>query len=93
MGQPRTASIGDAVLDHVADRSRRRMGVADHVAPEIRPLVWAVNDEDMAKRLWAVGARTFEDAERMLPCLAWLERELVKPPAEGRLHRTPRTKG
>ena len=29
-----------------------------------------------AERLYRVGARTFEDGEKMLPCLDWLEREL-----------------
>ena len=54
--------------------------LAAHLKPELRPLVLVTGDEDQAKRLYAVGARTREDAERMLPCLAWLERNVKRRP-------------
>ncbi len=54
--------------------------LAANLKPELRPLVLVTGDEDQAKRLYAVGARTREDAERMLPCLAWLERNVKRRP-------------
>jgi hypothetical protein len=56
-------------LSEIKSRAEWRMAEFDLIPKHLRPLIWATNDDYVAHRLYQAGARTFEEAEALVPML------------------------
>jgi hypothetical protein len=56
-------------LAEIKARAELRMQAFDMIPAHLRPLMCATNDHYVAHRLYLAGARTFEEAETLVPML------------------------